>query len=375
MAGIYIHIPFCKQACHYCDFYFSTSQKNKDGVIEAMLTEIKLQHDFFDAGELVETIYFGGGTPSLLSYFDFQKIVDAIYYHFNVAPTIEFTVEANPDDINREKLIELKQIGVNRLSIGIQSFNDDDLETMNRSHNANHALACVALANEMGFSNISIDLMYGLPNQTNKLWLDNLFIASKLDVQHISCYCLTVEERTALYKLIKNKKIAVVDENIASIHFTTLMKWALENSFEHYEISNFAKVGFRAKHNTNYWLNKNYLGIGPSAHSYKKNIRKFNIKNNIQYIHYIKNSQVYFEQEFLTETQLFNEYILTNLRTSWGINLEHIKTNFENIVLFDFEKKLKIQIEKNWILKTSTIYTLTTEGRFFADYIAAELFI
>jgi len=375
MAGIYIHIPFCKQACHYCDFYFSTSQKNKDGDIEAMLTEIKLQHDFFDAGELVETIYFGGGTPSLLSYFDFQKIVDAIYYHFNVAPTIEFTVEANPDDINREKLIELKQIGVNRLSIGIQSFNDDDLETMNRSHNANHALACVALANEMGFSNISIDLMYGLPNQTNKLWLDNLFIASKLDVQHISCYCLTVEERTALYKLIKNKKIAVVDENIASIHFTTLMKWALENSFEHYEISNFAKVGFRAKHNTNYWLNKNYLGIGPSAHSYKKNIRKFNIKNNIQYIHYIKNSQVYFEQEFLTETQLFNEYILTNLRTSWGINLEHIKTNFENIVLFDFEKKLKIQIEKNWILKTSTIYTLTTEGRFFADYIAAELFI
>jgi len=375
VAGIYIHIPFCKQACHYCDFYFSTSQRNKDRVIDAMANEIKLQQDFFDAGELVETIYFGGGTPSLLSYFDFQKIVDAIYTNFNVAANIEFTVEANPDDINREKLKELKKIGVNRLSIGIQSFNDDDLETMNRSHNANHALACVALANEMGFNNISIDLMYGLPNQTNELWLENLFIASKLNVQHISCYCLTVEEKTALYKLIKTNKIADVDENISSVHFTTLMNWASENSFEHYEISNFAREGFRAVHNTNYWLNKNYLGIGPSAHSYKKNFRQFNIKNNIQYIKNIKNSQVYFEQEYLTETQLFNEYILTNLRTNWGINIEHIKKNFANIVLFDFDKKLKIQIEKNWILKTSTAYTLTTEGKFFADYIAAELFV
>jgi oxygen-independent coproporphyrinogen-3 oxidase len=376
MAGIYIHIPFCKQACYYCDFYFSTSQKNKVEVINAMLIEIALQKNYFDVAETIETIYFGGGTPSLLTIDEFEIIILALNKNFKINKKIEFTVEANPDDITPQKLNELKQLGVNRLSIGIQSFNDNDLKVMNRSHNASHALNCIELANEAGFNNISIDLMYGLPNQTNEKWLENLAIASELNIQHISCYCLTVEERTALHKLIRTKKISDIDENISSMHFTTLMNWAAENKFEQYEISNFAKDGFRAIHNTNYWRNKSYLGIGPSAHSYKKNIRKFNLKNNAQYIKKIDaNETTYFEQEILTEAQIINEYLLTNLRTIWGIDIDYISTKFGATHSEEIEKKLKVFAQKKWVENKSGKYFLSNEGKFFADYIASELFI
>jgi oxygen-independent coproporphyrinogen III oxidase len=374
MAGIYIHIPFCKQACHYCDFHFSTSLKNKADIVAAIVKEIHQKKDFFDDTDIVESVYFGGGTPSLLAVSDFEIIIDALFKNFKIPKKIEFTVEANPDDIIFEKLVSLKNLGVNRLSIGVQSFNDNDLKTMNRSHNAAHAINCLAIATNAGIANLSIDLMYGLPNQTVQKWYKNLLIAQQLNIQHISCYCLTVEEKTVLHKLLKEKKIEATDENTAAEHFTTLMQWAKENDFEHYEISNFAKPEFRAVHNTNYWLNKNYIGIGPSAHSYINSVRQNNISNNSLYIKHLNQSTTYYNTENLSQTQLLNEYLLTNLRTIWGLNTLEVEQRFGRANTEKLSKKLIPFIEQKLVVQIENTYSLTNEGKFFADHISAELF-
>jgi len=372
MAGIYVHIPFCKQACHYCDFYFSTSLYNKTELIDAICLEIELRKNYIQ--EPIETIYFGGGTPSLLLDFEFGKILNTIRMHFIVTDNLELTLEANPDDLSLSKLTQLRAIGFNRLSIGIQSFDDDDLKMMNRSHSSIQAIASLEAAQSAGFNNISIDLMYGLPQQTIEKWTKNLDLVSQLNVQHISCYCLTVEEKTALQHFIKTKKIIPNSENATNLHFEMLMDWAALNNFEHYEISNFAKPNFQSKHNSNYWHGKSYNGFGPSAHSYNGSSRQFNVKNNAVYIKNIAESLDFFEVEYLTEINKINEFILTQLRTNWGLSIHEFSTKFGNNILFELKEKLKIMQHNNWFEKSENAIILSGEGKFFADHIAAELF-
>jgi len=374
MAGIYIHIPFCKQACHYCDFYFSTSVKNKDEVIDSIIREIEFRQFFFEPTDIIDTIYFGGGTPSIINKFDIYRILNKVYSTFNVSNKIEFTIEANPDDLTLRKLKELNNLGVNRLSIGIQSFDNYFLKMMNRSHSASDALDSILLAQQAGFSNISIDLMYGLPNQKAENWINDLKIVSKLNIHHLSCYCLTVEEKTALSKLIKEGKIEGINENNSNEHFALLINWANENKFEHYEISNFAKQGFRSIHNTNYWLNQKYLGLGPSAHSYNGYKRLNNIKNNGLYIKYINTNKKFYHEENLTNTQKANEFILTNLRTIWGIDIGMFEQKFGKSYKIELLENLTMLENKQLIIKNNNIIMLTQEGKYFADYIASELF-
>lgn len=378
MAGIYIHIPFCKSPCNYCNFHFSTSLAQKNDFVEALLTEIKLQNIYLGL-ETVDTIYFGGGTPSLLEADDLEKIFTSLYKEFNISETAEITFEANPDDITKEKLQVWKQNGINRLSIGTQSFIERDLQFMKRAHTAEEAKKSITLAAESGFENITIDLIYGVPNQTEMDWLSNLSTAMSLPIQHLSCYALTVEEDTILYHDIrKGKTPAPVDEN-ASSHYDILMAFALENGMEHYEISNFCKPGFESKHNASYWQNKTYLGLGPSAHSFKRISRQWNVANNKKYIDSLKENKLAFEEETLSKTDQLNEYIMTGLRTKWGIDLSYIETQFgkkkevmnkigaEDQTMFEWE----IKRSENG---TAFIYKLSNKGRHFADGIASNLF-
>ena len=378
MAGIYIHVPFCKTPCNYCNFHFSTSLNQKNDFVDALLTEIKLQNIYLGL-ETVETIYFGGGTPSLLDAEDLERIFETLYKEYNISKTAEITLEANPDDISKEKLDAWKQSGINRLSIGTQSFIERDLQFMKRAHTAKEAKDSIILAAQSGFDNISIDLIYGVPNQTEMDWLANLAEAMSLPIQHLSCYALTVEEDTILYHDIrKGKTAAPIDEN-ASTHFDILMAFALENDLEHYEISNFCKPGFISKHNTSYWQNTKYLGLGPSAHSFNKISRRWNVANNKKYIDALKEGKLDFEEEILSPTDKLNEYIMTGLRTKWGIDLGYVDLHF------DKKKQLmnKIGMEDpsmfEWEIKrtekgTAFVYTLSNRGRHFADRIASNLF-
>ncbi len=368
MAGIYIHIPFCRQACHYCNFHFSTSLLYKEELVKALVAEIGLQKNFTGDDE-VETIYFGGGTPSLLDDQELRSILDKIFQEFSVAKDAEITLEANPDDITEEKSDQWIKAGVNRLSIGVQSFFEEDLQWMNRAHNAQQAMDNTQLA--IGkFPNVTIDLIYGLPGLTNEKWQKNVETAIALNIPHISCYALTIEPKTPLDKMIREHKKENVDPDKQSEQFLLLMEWLEEAGYEHYEISNFAKPGMRSRHNSSYWEGKKYLGIGPSAHSYNGMIRQWNISNNQQYINSIKQGFVPFEKEELTENQKLNEYIMTSLRTMEGISLEKIKEPERNHLL----EKSKKYLESGLMKMENDHLLLTKEGKLLADGIAAGLF-
>lgn len=372
MAGIYIHIPFCKQACHYCNFHFSTNHKLMPQMLAAIGKEAEWRKDYLN--EKVETIYFGGGTPSLLAIHDLRLIIEKLKDLFIVDDDAEITLEANPDDITEEKLIDWKHIGINRLSIGIQSFNDVDLQWMNRAHNAQHAIHCLQLATKY-FNNITIDLIYGSPTLTDEQWKKNVELAVSFNIPHISCYALTVEPKTALDKLIIQQKKENVDADKQAKHFELLVQWMKEAGYEHYEISNFAKPNYRSRHNSSYWKGLPYLGLGPSAHSFNGSSRQWNIANNALYIQSIEKGELNFEKEELTASQQLNEYIMTSLRTMEGINF-----NDERWLITDDETKNKIILSaKKWeargnIILKENFLRLTDKGKFLADGIAADLF-
>jgi len=372
MAGIYIHIPFCKQACHYCDFHFSTSLKYKDELLQALIKEIKLQKTYLD-GETIETIYFGGGTPSLLEEGEISLLINTITQLHSVASNAEITLEANPDDLDKAKLRALSNTPINRFSIGLQSFFDDDLQWMNRVHRAAEAEAAVKRAQDTGFENITVDLIYGFPLLTDQKWKFNLDKVFELGVPHVSSYSMTVEPRTALASSIKNKKQAAMSDEQSAAQFIYLMDAMQQRGFEHYEISNFAKPGMHSKHNSNYWRGVKYLGIGPSAHSFNGETRQWNVANNAKYIQSLQTGKTPAETEILSETDRLNEYIMTSLRTIWGLDLKKLNTiapASANQLLIEAEK----YFDKEWISRKDDVIYLTPGGKLYADHIAAELF-
>lgn len=374
MAGIYLHIPFCKQACHYCDFHFSTSLAKKDDLLAAIRHEIALQKSYLGT-QSIETIYFGGGTPSILSAVDLASLLDEIIAHFSVSASAEITVEANPDDLNAQKLREIKQTAVNRLSIGIQSFYEADLKWMNRAHNAREAESAVKRAQDSGLENISIDLIYGYPLLTDEKWASTLDKVIELEVPHISSYAMTVEPRTALASFIHKGKQSAMDEKQSAEQFIRLMDELEQAGFEHYEISNFARPGMYSRHNTNYWKGVSYLGVGPSAHSFNGEIRQWNVANNAQYLEALERKQIPAEQEVLTLQNQINEYLMISLRTSLGIDLDVLETRFGGAVLAAIKPELMRFESKGWIHQEANHASLTRNGKLFADHIAAELFI
>lgn len=372
MSGIYIHIPFCKQACFYCDFHFSTSLKKKDELIESLILEIKLRKNELK-NDVIETIYFGGGTPSMLSQTEIDSIIDAVYKYHKVIINPEVTLEANPDDLTKKKIKELAKSRINRLSIGIQSFFEQDLKLMNRAHSAQEAKKCLSEARRY-FQNISVDLIYGIPGVSNKQWKKNIDIVMSFDIPHISCYALTVEPNTALESFIKKGIIEDVNDQQAQEQFYILIDELSKHNFIHYELSNFAKEGAFSKNNSSYWQGKSYLGIGPSAHSFDGEERSWNIKNNSKYNNAIQQYQLPIQRELLSITDKYNEYVMTSLRTIWGVSLEKINQEFGeqyyNYILMQSEKYraedlLYIEDEK---LKT------TLKGKFLSDGISADLF-
>ncbi|WP_343589819.1 radical SAM family heme chaperone HemW [Flavobacterium sp.] len=371
MSGIYIHIPFCKQACHYCDFHFSTSMKKKDDMVLALAKEIAMRKTESD-GE-IETIYFGGGTPSVLSNDEINFLISEVYKNYNVTENPEITLEANPDDLSAERILELSKSPINRLSIGIQSFYEEDLKMMNRAHNSAEAKKCLEEATKY-FDNISLDLIYGIPGMSDEMWRQNIQTALDFGIPHISSYALTVEPKTALSKLIQTGKIAEPQDEVASNHFMILVEMLQKNGFIHYELSNFGKENYFSKNNSAYWLGKKYIGIGPSAHSYDGEKRGWNIANNSLYLKAIQNDELPIETEILTISDRYNEYIMTGLRTIWGVSLERIEKEFGseylNYLLEQSQKFLNdglLSIENN-ILKP------TPKGKFLTDGIASDLF-
>ncbi len=372
MSGIYIHIPFCKQACHYCDFHFSTSLKKKSELVSALQNELVLRKNELP-NEPIKTIYFGGGTPSLLNLEELTAIFKTIYTEFTIAENPEITLEANPDDLSEEKINELANSKINRLSIGVQSFFEEDLKLMNRAHNAEEALNSIKLARSK-FDNISVDLIYGIPGMSNERWQKNIQILLDLDIPHISSYSLTVEPNTALQKFIEKGKIKPVDDAAAAQHFETLRTVLKNAGFEHYEFSNYGKPGYFSQNNTAYWLGKPYLGIGPSAHSYDGNSRKWNIVNNTLYIKAIEKSELPLEVEELSITDRYNEYIMTRLRTYFGVDLVEVESEFGKEYLEYLKEQSVVLFEKEFLRIENDVMHITEKGTFLSDGIAADLF-
>lgn len=373
MSGIYIHIPFCKQACHYCDFHFSTSLKKKDDLITALAKELELRKDEFK-NVTVETIYFGGGTPSLLSNDELQFLIDAVYGLYKVSESPEITLEANPDDLSSHRILGLAQSQVNRLSIGIQSFFEADLKLMNRAHNVVEAKACLEEATKH-FDNISLDLIYGVPGSSNKQWLANIEIALSYNVPHISSYALTVEPRTALASFIKKGIVEDVDDEQAHEQFHILKDKLEASGFVHYELSNFGKEGFFSKNNSAYWLGKPYLGIGPSAHSFNGKQRGWNVKNNSKYIKSINENRLPMEMETLSKTDRYNEYVMTGLRTIWGVSLKKVETEFGMVFKDYLIDQSNVFINEHLLYIDDAHLRVTKKGQFLSDGIASALFI
>ncbi len=374
MAGIYIHIPFCKQACHYCNFHFSTSLKYRADVVTAIVEEIALRHNYLK-DKKISSVYFGGGTPSLLTIEELQSIFEQLQRYFQIAPDAEITLEANPDDLSLATLAAFKATPINRLSIGIQSFTEEDLRFMNRAHSAQEAQVCVELARQAGFDKLSIDLIYGTPTLTDAQWESNLATIFAQRVPHISCYCLTVEPNTALAHFVKTGKAAPVDEEKSTRHFEILLRAMEAHGYVQYEISNFALPGHYAKHNANYWLNVPYLGLGPSAHSFDGNSRQWNIANNAKYLKAISKPEEnqLFEREVLQAVDRYNEYILTSLRTIWGCQLATIQEIDLKFGAY-FLDKIKNYLDQALVLEEAATYRLSTSGKLLADRIAMELF-
>lgn len=374
MAGIYLHIPFCRQACHYCNFHFATSVLQKPEMVQAMCRELLDRQEEL-SGELIETIYFGGGTPSLLSLEELTLLLKTVKDHFQVSDEAEITLEVNPDDIDEQMLIGWKALGINRLSIGIQSFFEEDLEWMHRAHNATQAIEGLKAA-VWHFDNITIDLIYGSPGLTHEKWEENVRRVLELGIPHISCYALTVEEKTPLAKMVREARSKNVDPDLQSEQFLLLMKWMELAGYEHYEISNFAKPGYRSRHNSSYWGSapghaKKYLGIGPAAHSYNGKQRSWNVSNNAQYIHSTLEGNTQKEMETLDASQELNEYIMTSLRTMEGIQLSALPLKEQERILHASEKYINSDLMK----RSGDRVHLTKEGRLLADGIAADLFV
>lgn len=374
MAGIYLHIPFCRQACAYCNFHFATSLRYKDPMVQAIAKEAILQKAYLQ-GAPIATLYFGGGTPSLLDAGEIAHLLHTIKEHYTVLPHAEITLEANPDDITAAKLEGWKTAGINRLSIGVQSFFEADLQWMNRAHNAQQARACIELAQKKGFSNISIDLIYGTPGLRDEAWQQNVATALDLNIPHLSCYALTVEEKTPLHKQIARRQKPDVDNDQQARQFILLMQWLRSAGYEHYEVSNFALPGWRSQHNSSYWRGEKYLGLGPSAHSFDGVSRQWNIANNNIYLQHINNDKLPFEKEVLTPEQQLNEHIMISLRTVEGLNLAIVKERWGVKVMREVEKQVML-LEQNGLLHIyGNQIQLTDEGMLRADGIAADLFV
>ena len=371
MPGIYIHIPFCKQACHYCNFHFSTSLGQKKQLIDALAREIS-----FGAAqqEKAGTLYLGGGTPSILDNDELKQIIGVLQKQFVFSDDIEITLEANPDDIIPSKLQEWRAVGINRLSVGIQNFLEEELKWMNRAHTAAESLTCIDQIRDAGFDNFSVDLIYGSPLLTDDDWKRNMETVIEKNIPHISAYALTVEPKTALDKMIALYKTAPVDPEKQARQFLLLMDWMQQAGYEHYEISNFAKPGMRSKHNSSYWQGKNYYGFGPSAHSFNGKSRKWNVANNALYIQSIEKDIIPFEEEILTPTQQLNEYIMVSLRTIEGLDLDQVKLKFGEIFSNHLLDNSKKYIAGNKMVIFNSKLALTKEGKLFADGIAADLF-
>jgi oxygen-independent coproporphyrinogen III oxidase len=394
MSGIYIHIPFCKQACHYCDFHFSTSMKKKDEMVLALAKELQMRkNELLDCARSdkddpeysgVETIYFGGGTPSVLTTAEIQFLIDEVYENYTVAENPEITLEANPDDLSKERIVELSKSPINRLSIGIQSFFEDDLQLMNRAHNSAEAKKCLAEATKY-FDNISLDLIYGIPDSSqngeqaqqmsNEKWKQNIETALSFGIPHISSYALTVEPKTALNKLIQTGKIAKPKDEVAEEHFHILVETLEANGFIHYELSNFGKENYFSKNNSAYWLGKKYIGIGPSAHSYDGISRSWNVSNNSIYLKSLEENKLPNEIEILSKTDRYNEYIMTGLRTIWGVSLERISDEFGNSYLDYLQKQAQKFIDDDLLFIANNILRPTPKGKFLTDGIASDLFM
>ena len=373
MSGIYIHIPFCKQACHYCDFHFSTSMKKKDELIDALILEIELRKSEFK-NITVETIYFGGGTPSLLSSSEIKKIIDSVYQNYKVSANPEITLEANPDDLSNNRIIELSKSLINRLSIGVQSFHEKDLKLMNRAHNKQEAIHCLEEAVKY-FDNISLDLIYGIPGTTLQEWIDNIDIALGFNVKHISSYALVVEPKTALKHFIEKGTVKKAEDALVAKQFHVLVEKLEANNFKHYELSSFCKEGFFSRNNTAYWQGKQYIGIGPSAHSFNGEQRGWNINNNTKYIKSINNKVLPIEMETLSTTDKYNEYIMISLRMAHGVSIKKVKEDFgisyENYMLQQAQK----QINEHLLYIEDGNLKVTKKDKLLCDGIASDLFM
>lgn len=376
MAGIYIHIPFCKQACTYCDFYFSTSGKMVDELLAGLIKEIQMQKDFFKNSndQLIETIYFGGGTPSIIKPVHIQSIIETIHAQFNVATQIECTLEVNPDDCNGANIKAWQQMGINRVSCGVQSFAESDLKFMNRSHTANEAESSIKRMQDAGLTNISIDLIYGLPDMSEQAWANNLNQAKSLQITHLSCYGLTVEEKTVLAHLVKKNQVKL-DEQAAARDFEYLMHWTNQNGFEHYEISNLCQPGFQSKHNSAYWKGLPYLGIGPSAHSYNGNYRQHNLPNMFTYLKSLNQNKLNAVEEHLSFTEKYHEKIMIGLRLKDGIAMAEMQPYLDDKIAKHFDTTRLKHIEKNNIVINNDNFALSNQGKLIADYIIQDFFM
>ena len=374
MAGLYFHIPFCKQACHYCDFHFSTNLTESQSVVESMGAELDLQKDYL-RNQPVQTIYFGGGTPSLLSRNAIEGLTLKSKSVFTVTPDAEVTLEANPDDLSPEKLETLKGAGINRLSVGIQSFQDDLLKFLNRAHNSQLARECLENIRRTGFNNISIDLIYGIPALSLDHWKETIAEAIRFSPEHISTYALTIEEKTVFGHWRKKGKLKAIDEETEALQFELLMDMLGDAGYRQYEISNFAKPGFISRHNSSYWKQSHYLGIGPSAHSYNGLSRQFNVRNNAQYVRSIQQGLVPFDREILSDENKINEYLLTGLRTDWGCDLDFLRNVLKDDLLIRRGSYLNQILSQGLVSLEDKTLRLTRKGRLLADKIAEDLIV
>ena len=372
MAGIYVHIPFCKQSCYYCNFHFSTSDKKRGEVLNAIEHEIAQKARL--SNEKISTIYFGGGTPSILDVKQINSIINKIHKEFKVEENAEITLEANPDDLKINKVIDLSKTKINRLSIGVQSFIDRELKSMNRAHDSKKAMKSLELSKKY-FENISIDLIYGVPDSTLETWAYNLEVTMGFDVNHVSTYALTIEPKTALESFVRKLIVDMPKEGLIYKQYNLINEKLEPRGFINYEVCSFAKENFFSKNNSAYWLRKKYIGIGPSAHSFDGKSRSWNISNNKKYVEHINDGRSYHKREELTTIDQYNEYVMTGFRTIWGVSTEFLETNFNLKFKHYFIEKIQKHIDQKNIILNDNVYTTTKKGRFLADGIASDLFL
>jgi len=374
MPGIYIHVPFCRQACRYCDFFFTVSLKYREDYCQALLIELGNRKGEL-GGHMVNTVYLGGGTPSVLSVDQLRDLFTEVFKSYEIAEDAEITVEANPDDLTEERLQALRECGVNRLSIGIQSFKEEDLKLMRRSHSVEQAMRCIELSHEAGFRNITMDLIYGIPGQNLRNWEKNVLLAMKLPIQHLSAYHLSYEPGTVFSHWKKKGRIKEIPEELSIEQYHLLRKITSEHGFEHYEISNFAKEGYRSRHNSSYWDGSNYLGFGPSAHSYNGRERRWNISSLQKYTEGSKTGGRIFEHEVLSRRDRFHDYLITSLRTSDGLGKNSIRDSFGEDFLLNLEKKLKPLSDQGEMIMDGDRIRMSPGGWLKSDHLIRELML